>query len=546
MGVVQGCVLLSFDPGNNRVAAIYKRSYQPCTPLFRPALSGRRLGVVLGAAVAVVFFSGCARTSLFVPYTFRTERVRQGVREGRSLGVEKLFARETKGRDRLLYLLERGRVAQIQGAHSLSMREYMRAWQALRQLEDSPVFTATDAVAQSSAVVLNDNALSYRPAAYERVLRSHYQMLNYLLAGDVEGAGVEARRASAEQREAELRHDREVASIRDSRFGAWERQVRSESGLDACYRETDAMARQTEQSWVNPSTFYLSGLVFELLGQQGDAYIDYTKAVALAPQCRSARNDARRLARRLGLEDDLDRRLGARAAEEGKKQAAGHGGGWLVVLFDEGLVPVKEEVSLPIPLPGEDTWIMVAFPRYRALRSASLPLSVGIAGGDLGNTEPLGSTSVLAARALQEELPQRVIRHLLRSAAKGSAAKAAQDKYGWAGGLALGIFNTLTERADLRSWTTLPGWTQLLRACVPAGTHRVMFRHGQAGHRVALEVREGGTTLVYIVKAGDVFRADVACYDAGGTYGVSRDDRSATASYVTLSSGTEGKDRNDD
>ena len=48
------------------------------------------------------------------------------------------------------------------------------------------------------------------------------------------------------------------------------------------------------------------------------------------------------------------------------------------------------------------------------------------------------------------------------------------------------------------------------------------------------------------VKAGDVFRADVACYEAGGPPGVSRDGRSATAPGVTLPSGTEGKDRNDD
>ncbi|MBT3381240.1 MAG: hypothetical protein HN742_38260 [Lentisphaerae bacterium] len=527
------------------MAAIDTRFCQQCGSHVR-VLAVARAGVAIFVSVWFALLMGCARTSLFVPYSSQADGIRRRVRATEELDLERLYARELVGRDRLLYLLERGRIAQIQGERSLSMTDYDNVWEEARLLEERPVLTATGAAAQSSVVVLNDNALPYRPAGYERVMRSHFQMLNFLLSGDLEGAGVEARRASAEQRDAEKRHDREVAAVNGSGFGGLKEEGHHSPDLDVRYRRTDVIAQGTEQSWMSASTFYLSGLVFELLGQDSDAYIDYTKAAALAPRCSTARGDAVRLAHRLGVVDDLRSRLGAPAEDKRNVLTCGEGEGWLVVLFDEDFVPVRQEVSLPIPLPGEDTWLMVSLPTYQEMPPPSEPLLVIANGTNLGETEPLGSASGLAGRALREELPRRIVRHVLRTTAKGVAAKAAQDRYGWAGGVALGILDTLTERADLRSWTTLPGWTQLLRSGVPVGRQSLRFGHGNATRQVQVEVSEGGTTFVYVARVGDTFRVDVTHRHRTGLMGVSAPVIPGAFPRPLAPAGAEGKDSGDE
>ncbi len=62
--------------------------------------------------------------------------------------------------------------------------------------------SASSLLRVAGAIMMNDNAISYESEGYERVMLHHYQALNYLNNKNLDGAGVEVRRANSEQEEA--------------------------------------------------------------------------------------------------------------------------------------------------------------------------------------------------------------------------------------------------------------------------------------------------------------------------------------------------------
>ncbi|MGB4343211.1 MAG: hypothetical protein WBJ03_06315, partial [Moraxellaceae bacterium] len=63
-------------------------------------------------------------------------------------------------------------------------------------------------------------------------------------------------------------------------------------------------------------------------------------------------------------------------------------------------------------------------------------------------------------------------------------------------GLAGTLYSLVTDKADLRSWLTLPGSGQVLRIPLPAGAHRVAVPGMSAP--LDVEVRNGRPTLVHL------------------------------------------------
>ena len=94
---------------------------------------------------------------------------------------------------------------------------------------------------------------------------------------------------------------------------------------------------------------------------------------------------------------------------------------------------------------------------------------------------------------------------------KAVAAKALSDQGGQGGdlgGLAMSLYNVLSEQADLRSWLTLPAHVQMLSAWVEPGTARVELAAPAGGALWSGDVtlQAGRTTLIHAT------RIDLAVY----------------------------------
>ncbi len=467
----------------------------PVAPPF-PRLTRLLLSMLLTAILG-----GCAGTSTFVAYPARINPLIGNVALGRPVDLSQCLVSECQSSDLILYNMERGRIAQIQGDVGVSMRDFNVSMDKIRENDEKAVISSSAIGASLAATAVNDNAIPYEGEGYERVLLHHYQALNFLSRKDLEGAGVEVRRANAEQEEALKKFEADLDKAREE---AQEKHVQnplSNHEFQTRYAQLDEVAGKVKNSFQNACTFYLSGFIYELLVQPNDAYIDYKKALEIYPGNRYLQYDVLRLARSLEMREELDE-LQARFKPP-PPSPSGEKSGDLLILFEDGFVPQKQEVKIPLPVPKTGI-IAIAFPIYNSHWTQELPLLVATEDAELGSTEPICDIRALAVRALQERAPVIAIRQIIRAVSKGAATRKAREKLGPAGALLMDIYNIVSENADLRSWITLPAGAQIMRTTLPAGNHTLHFRHDGSRASVDMNVTvvAGSKTIIHVVRAG--------------------------------------------
>ena len=146
-------------------------------------ISGYAWRVVL--LMGVLFLQACATSSVLV--NARTQ-FKQGSTDA---ALETLYTKDVSTRDRLLLFLDRALVAQAAGDYELSIVALENAYQLIDKLDYVSVRD------QSQALFVNDWAIRYSGEFSERLWVHTFQMINYLMLDQPEGAAIEARRAVA-------------------------------------------------------------------------------------------------------------------------------------------------------------------------------------------------------------------------------------------------------------------------------------------------------------------------------------------------------------
>ncbi|HXE94878.1 MAG TPA: hypothetical protein VN642_00620 [Dongiaceae bacterium] len=450
-----------------------------------------------------LFMSGCAATSTFTPYPRIVQPLITSMTNRTPIDLTQCLQEECKSKDLILYNMERGRYAQVIGNSDVSMADFRASMEKIRENDEKALISASDIGANVAATLVNDNAIPYESEGYERVLLHHYQALNYLKKKDVEGAGVEVRRANAEQNESLKRFEKELD---ESRELAEEKKVDTNgvSRIDTQYAQMDEVAGKVKNSFQNAYTFYVSGFIYELLGQPNDAYIDYKRALEIYPENGYLQKDVLRLAAKLDMSDDLQELK--QRFQVGRKRFGDENGadsGELLVLFEDGFVPQKHEVKIPIPI-GRSGLVSIAFPIYQVKWSPQIPLRILDKNELIGSTEPICDVRALAVKALKEQAPVIATRQIIRAVAKGASSAEAKKKMGEFGQFAANVWNLVSENADLRSWLTLPANAQILRTTLPAGRYRLALQHPMAALPTYADVTitAGGKSVLQVVRAG--------------------------------------------
>jgi len=452
---------------------------------------------------ALLLAAGCASTSTFTAYPHKVQPLITSLSNRTPLDLSKCLLSECKSNDLILYNMERGRYAQVIGDSDVSMANFRASMEKIRGNDEKALISASAVGATVAATLVNDNAIPYEGEGYERVLLHHYQALNYLGRMDLEGAGVEVRRANAEQNESLKRFEKELEESRDA---AAENNVGTDgiSRIETRYAQMDEVAGRVKNSFQNAYTFYVSGFIYELLRLPNDAYIDYKKALEIYPGNRFLQQDVLRLAEKLEMREDLDE-LRQRFSIEKRQfiDEGGAGSGELLVLFEDGFVPRKQEIKIPIPI-GRGSLVTIAFPIYQEHWSPQAPLRILNSSELIGSTEPICDVRALAVKALKEKAPVIATRQIIRAVAKGVTAEEARKRGGDLGQFAANVWNLISERADLRSWLTLPANAQILRTTLPAGSYNLTLQHPMAAGQTSadVEIAAGGKTVLQVVRAG--------------------------------------------
>ncbi|MCF1426842.1 MAG: hypothetical protein LPH19_02425 [Shewanella sp.] len=443
---------------------------------------------VLFACLCLPLLGGCAGSSLFVSYPSQMAPVRQALDSQKPATTLPTLQAGLEGQDALLYAQEAGRVAQISGDFRVSEQYYRQAIADYQTQDNKAVISASDIGAKTSGILLNDNAIPYQGPAFERIMLHQYQALNFLFTKDYEAALVEVRRTNELQAQEQKRFESKSA-VQDIENG----QVAAEM------RRLGQVAGNLDNAFLNAYSYYVTGLIYELLGQPNDAFIDYRKAVRLSPGNPYLQQTLVRLAKTLQMPQYQEFKQ-----RWGDTNATPKTNGQLILLLERGLVPEKQSFTVPFTIDGY--WQRVTLPTYVGRPPQVLPATVTGAGKPR-QTAPIANLDAMAINALRQQMPAILLRQAARVAAKAKMNQQAGGKHNQnqdnVGAVAVQLFNLVSEQADRRSWLTLPQQAQIASESLPAGSYPIRLDSSPA-HQVTIEA--GKTTLVWAIDTGNLIR----------------------------------------
>ncbi|MCL1141236.1 COG3014 family protein [Shewanella gaetbuli] len=443
---------------------------------------------LFSSLVLCMSLSGCAFNSIFINYPSQIAPYKQQLNSPTAQLNLTEIANEIDSNDGLLYAQESGRMAQINGDFTQSKTYFDQAIEAYQAFDDKAKVSITDMSAQASSLVLNDNAIPYRGPGYERIMLHQYQAFNYLFSGDAQGALVEVRRSNELQSSEQERYQKSQKSV----------QAMANGTVDA---EIDKLGKTTgsvSSSFLNAYSYYTTGLLYELLGEPNDAFIDYRKAAQITPDNPYLQKDLVRLAKQLSMPqyNEFKRKWGEAVLPK-KDQ------GQVVMIIEKGFAIEKQSLTVPFTIDGN--WQTVSLATYPQRLNNVPPIQIqGL--GTVLKAQPLANIDALAVNALKEDLPAALVRQALRTYAKAemaqsvrSESKRRRDQID-AGAIAMQLFNVITEQADRRSWLTLPSQVQIARQYVNAGTYNISLENRQ---NTSIDVKNNKTTLIWIIDTGN-------------------------------------------
>jgi hypothetical protein len=382
--------------------------------------------------------------------------------------------------NQLLYWLDRGMVYHFAGRYQASIDAFAKAQQKFDELYTKSI------TKMASAWALNDYAAPYRGEDFEYILVNIFQAINYTMLGKADEALVEARDV-----------DSKLTMINTLYAGK------------NVYKE-DAFAR------------FLMGILYEVSGSQSDlndAFISYAKAYDVY------KND---FAKNYGVEPPqilkenlltLAKFMGTQEFEEYRRELDGTA---LITLDDKqkkaevyfvqytGFSPIKIAYAFPVPIDPRHL-TQITFPKY-ITRFSEINASDFVAARSdqlafVQPTEVGQDIQTLAPKVLENHRLQIMAKAIVRPAIKYAAERVAEDKiqesYGDGAAVAFdllsSIYNLSTERADLRSWQTLPGQIRIGRLLLDPGQYEFFTQTYAEGHKALNKVSLGKFDL----KAGE-------------------------------------------
>jgi len=307
-------------------------------------------------------------------------------------------------------------------------------------------YSAISISEQTSSFIINDSTQTYIGTPVEQIMLNIYAALNYLEMSERDSARVEVLQADIRLR----------TLMQDD----------PDSPLS-----------------VDPFARYLAGVIYEDLGEWSDAMIAYRKAYEAyqrhstlyeinIPQ--QLKRSLIKMADKVGLDNERQKYESEFNLQLSQFQQQNQNNAELIFTFQNGLAPIKRESSVTVMEPSTGQLIRVSLPRYekRDPTVNKVRLIIKNKNEFVTLTEKVEDISSLEIASLDAQMGAITARALARAVAKHEISKQAGRRNDLAG-LITNIAGLVTERADTRSWLTLPTEIQTARLRAPADTYSV-------------------------------------------------------------------------
>jgi len=457
--------------------------------------------------LVITLLSACSATSftdLFSNYNQQMHDVKQAQQRGDfQQAISLIPPRSPSNSSYNLSLLEKARLEYLANDNKQSQEDFAEVYQLAQQAQLAAKVELSRGVENVAAVMSNDNAIRYDIPLYEQSMLHSYQALNYIAQQDLSGALVEVRRANLVQEQALITNAKSIYRYQEKM---------AEQGLNMAefsrqYPAMDNTIGNIKNGFQNAYTFYLSAILYEAAGQSNDAYIDYKKALEIYPDNSYLQQDVWRLANALYMSDDITLlKASLPQAVISKNNNLDHHSkqGQVIFIVENGIVAAKQEIAINLPIftsHNNMRFYSVALPSYQNNLQHYSPLSVSYQNKNYQSEEIVRLQS-LAAKQLKDQLPMIVTRQVVRLIAKEEIRQQMERKGGDVGNIFASIYNIASEKADTRSWSTLPDSIQILRLNMPFGKHQLILNVNGTNQQVTVSVRPNKITLVKLTTIG--------------------------------------------
>lgn len=352
----------------------------------------------------------------------------RGGRADSAVAVLKPLA-EKEGNDQLAYLFDYATVLQLAGKYDESTKAFLKA-DKLAEFKDYHSVTKI-----AGSLIVNEEMVQYKGENYEKVLINAYLAINYLLQNNMEDALVETRRLN---------------------------------------EKMNFMTKDLGESFKqNSFARYLSAMIWEWDKKWDDAYIDYVKAYEQDANLSYIKKD---LVRSAWLSDNQE------ALEKWQKEFpeikidpkwGNKKYGEVVLIYQQGLAPQK--------LPHPDARIL---PKLFSRPTLGVTANLTIYGVGSVTTEKLLDIDYVAKKTLNDVYAKLIAKRATAIATKAVISEQIKKENELLGEIAF-LAMLMTERADLRQWSTLPESFQVARISLKPGKYKI---------KIAALDRAGNTT----------------------------------------------------
>ena len=390
-----------------------------------------------------------------------------------------------------LGFVESGRSHMLAGDYQAASARFRAAVDsAVERSETAPKMKLSDwGNTALSSTVTDDRTRQYYLPPYEINLALEYGIIAQLFAGRRDDALIDARLSIyvqdtlAETCGADLAKEPEGANDTTRSLAATQS------------ANLEEMIASTRNSWENPALWWLSGVLLEANGELDMAWQSYRKADAV---------------------NHGNRFFAADAARAGGLATPRAGKSKLVVLYDQGFVPMRESLEIPVPI---YTGFAIQIPKYPAEAfSENRVFVAGSAGA--GEAAPAVNIRSLAARDLKEQLPGIVTRNVTRGMVQAGAQVAVNACGNEYARLAVFLGNLIVSAlrsADTRSWRTLPAsqqvWCELE---MEPGTYDLGISVNGRSVPARVPLAPGETRILWLADTGLLVRGASATVSGRG------------------------------
>jgi hypothetical protein len=390
-------------------------------------------------------------------------------------------------REGLLWRLEEGKMAQDAG-------HFVESWNALG--EASVLADRFDLEWQHrsigeelGSIAINDRVRDFRGSYADRIAMECARVIAALSRRDAFGAAIAAKRIVERQRDAEVEQAKRIQEV--------DQEISKRGGTGVV---NDLLAREgvdlstAYAAYLNPLGSWLSGMLQCSTGDGNDRQRGETelrRALAMMPE------NAALLAQVEHNPYDL--------ARAGQPQ--------VVVLFENGLAPRLDQITIPLVTP----WLgLSTIPIPRQVRIPRPAFALDVTGRDgQTRTTTLADYDRIWERDFKQRLPEIILRTVLMVAAKEGATFAASEPFrrkrqrgedsAVIGELAVligaSIYKYATNKVDLRSWRSVPAEVQLGQLPRPADnavTLSLVSPSGVAFGTTRVDLPDAPVTLVWV------------------------------------------------